>query len=146
MTAEELRFGEAVLRWVRICMENEYPAPGQLPSDADLWHSALLRRLLDGKMPLSTPPPLWNSYPWYELVEEGHAAIPGEVRESAANGPVPHCLVFCGNAWPIVEKRSELEYVVQNRGRWRVCYTHSLQPSSPLPAIRDGWEIYRDEP
>lgn len=38
--------------------------------DADLWHSALLYRMLhERKKPLSDPPPLDHSYPIYERKE-----------------------------------------------------------------------------
>jgi hypothetical protein len=37
----------------------------------DIEHSALLRRLLQGKALLPDPPPLACGYPWYELIESG---------------------------------------------------------------------------
>ena len=42
------------------------------PTFADAVHSALLKRLLDGKQALPEPPPRSYSYPWYELVENGY--------------------------------------------------------------------------
>lgn len=42
---------------------------GRDPIGADVDHSALLKRMLDGKDPLPTAPPLMNSYPCYTLGE-----------------------------------------------------------------------------
>lgn len=47
-----------------------FPADvGQLAEEID--HSALLRRLMEGKDALPDAPPLSFSYPWYKLVEDG---------------------------------------------------------------------------
>jgi hypothetical protein len=57
----------ATIRWCRLLGENGRG----LPSDEDVDHSALLRRLLDGKEPLREPPPLANRTPWYAIVDHG---------------------------------------------------------------------------
>jgi hypothetical protein len=45
------------------------------PSDEDVRHSALLRRLLSGKPPLDIPPPLRFSQPDYALAEGDEVEI-----------------------------------------------------------------------
>jgi len=61
----------AVARWLRTRAQAERgvgeAALVRLAADAD--HSALLRRLLAGKLPAASPPPLAHSDPWYEVVE-----------------------------------------------------------------------------
>jgi hypothetical protein len=55
-----------------------------LPSEADVFKSALLHRILGDpeagiapKDPLPEPPPTSYSYPWYELMDVGHARAVG---------------------------------------------------------------------
>src|SRR3972149_6432847 len=61
----------AVARWLRTMAQGERgvgeAALVRLAADAD--HSALLRRLLAGKLPAASPPPLAHSSPWYDVVE-----------------------------------------------------------------------------
>jgi len=61
----------AVARWLRTRAQAERgvgeAALVRLAADAD--HSALLRRLLAGKLPAASPPPLAHSSPWYDVVE-----------------------------------------------------------------------------
>ena len=65
----------AVSQWLHLKERYEPARPvyslSQLSADVD--HSSLLRRLLAGKEPLPEPPPRSFSYPWYEIVEQGHA-------------------------------------------------------------------------
>lgn len=51
--------------------------PGGIACDME--HSALLRRLLDGKDPLFQPPPHRYSYPDYDLIDNGSREIRSEV-------------------------------------------------------------------
>src|SRR5262249_3180515 len=61
-----------LLRWVEIREENGHPVPPYMRAiEGDLFHSPLLRRLLDGKEPLPCPPPERKGQPWYELLETG---------------------------------------------------------------------------
>lgn len=39
-------------------------------AEAEVWHSALLARLLNGKLPTEEKPPLKHAYPDYEAVKE----------------------------------------------------------------------------
>lgn len=65
LTKEEIRVLGCVKRWLDIKNRNR----GDMITSADVDHSALLNRLLDGKEPLPEPPPLMNSYPDYNAVE-----------------------------------------------------------------------------
>lgn len=40
-----------------------------IPSDEDIKHSALLKRIRAGHQPLSSPPPTNYGYPWYDLYD-----------------------------------------------------------------------------
>jgi hypothetical protein len=57
------------LLFFRACFKHwlELRNSSAVPSAADLDHSALLRRLLDGERAFKVPPPRAHSYPWYEL-------------------------------------------------------------------------------
>lgn len=51
------------------CMSEWINLSGNCPTDADVVHSSLLRRLLSGKDALDKPPPKRFAYPDYELGE-----------------------------------------------------------------------------
>lgn len=57
---------EAVATWMEIRARTAEPN-ARWPNPADIVHSALLRRLLEGKKPTPEPPPTRFSYPDYEL-------------------------------------------------------------------------------
>jgi hypothetical protein len=72
-SAETRRIAVAVRDYIRIAREtgkSRY-TPDWLPTDADIDHSALLRRLLNGEKIYKIPPPNRYSYPWYELIDNG---------------------------------------------------------------------------
>lgn len=70
------------------------------PNRADIEHSALLSRLLDGNDALPEPPPRMFSYPNYELVETG-IYYPHEAGESKSQADK----VFIDQSlWNIVER------------------------------------------
>ena len=71
------RIVKAVLDWITTRgEENPYQSADWLAGlEADAGHSALLSRLLDGGPVLEHKPPLHNSYPWYDLIENGSAVI-----------------------------------------------------------------------
>lgn len=56
---------EKMSEWVRILNENGHGSP----TGADVDHSALLRRLLEGKEAFKNPPPKMFAYPNYKLAE-----------------------------------------------------------------------------
>ena len=86
--------GRAVLRWIRTVRVAAavwgFPAwfsNDALPGKVDVFKSALLHRILGDpergmapKDPLPEAPPTNFSYPWYELLDEGHARAVNIVR------------------------------------------------------------------
>jgi hypothetical protein len=129
-------------KWLSIREENDIPFPNNLLKlRIDMDHSALLRRLLEGKEPLPIPPPRAFSYPWYELIDYG-CSEPNEVWEPNASLHSYPCLVidqFSG--WKILDKVSETEWIITYRygqnqdkwaeGRWRVYQIGSRIPQQP---------------
>jgi hypothetical protein len=69
------------------------------PNHADIEHSALLNRLLDGKDALPEPPPRMFSYPNYELVETG-IYYPHEAGESQSQ---PGKVFIDQSIWNVVK-------------------------------------------
>jgi hypothetical protein len=102
-----------LLRWVEIREENGHPVPFFLRAmEGDIFHSPLLRRLLEGKEPLKHPPPEANGQPWYELAETGR----GVARNVRPWEWAPeHKIAIDDGIWTILEKRSDAEYVVAYR-------------------------------
>jgi hypothetical protein len=102
-----------LLRWVEIREENGHPVPPYLRAiEGDLYHSPLLRRLIDGKEPLPTPPPEHHGQPWYELLESGR----GVATEVVPWRWAPDQKISIDEGiWTIVEKRSDCEYLVSYR-------------------------------
>lgn len=98
------RIIRAAVTWVDLARANGYGGEGWVPTDADIWHSALLCRLLAGNDPLPQAPPRAYSYPWYELVEKGCAYfIPERFSEWFESGSYPGHLILCQNPeWEIV--------------------------------------------
>jgi len=77
MTDEQREVLEKVKQWLAVRIEHQN-APQEVKDvwqqlTADIDHSALLGRLLEGKEPFDIPPPLSYSYPWYTLIEDGFA-------------------------------------------------------------------------
>ena len=58
----------AILMWIKTARDS-YGNPTWLPTPADYQHSALLTRILRGKLPLPFAPPRAFSYPWYALYD-----------------------------------------------------------------------------
>lgn len=71
--ALERRVLDAVKTWLDILDKTGHGSP--TPADVD--HSGLLYRLLNGKPPLPEPPPRSFSYPWYSLIENGEETAQG---------------------------------------------------------------------
>lgn len=126
MTDDQIKLAEAVVRWIELKRQWEKPfGPDELPTDADIAHSALLARLLRGKEPLPEPPPEAFSYPWYEVVEDTARAHRGIEFGFRKDGGLKECLpdeadYVCLNQNPfyrIIEHRSD-HWVVAYR-RWR---------------------------
>ena len=101
------------LRWIQIRAENGHPIPNFLSAmEGDIFHSHLLRRLLDGKDPLEAPPPESFGQPWYELVEKGQ----GTATEVKPWEWAPEQKISVNRCiWTILEKKSNDEFIVTYR-------------------------------
>ena len=80
--------------------------------EGDIFHSHLLRRLLEGKDPLEAPPPESFGQPWYELVELGR----GSATEVKPWEWAPDQKISVNRGiWTILEKKSDNEFIVTYR-------------------------------
>lgn len=71
LTIEQCEFAcKMVCKWMNVCEDNNRGT-----SSADVDHSALLRRLLQGGKPHANPPPKRRSYPAWSLVEQEEIEI-----------------------------------------------------------------------
>ena len=104
MNTEEII--EKIGTWVRYWEEQH----GEGPRPPDVDHSALLRRLLEGKDPIPFIPPLSYSYPNYELAE-GKVQL---VHASAFDAVMKGTVVIDQSVWDIHEKISDTHYIVKN--------------------------------
>lgn len=73
---------DAVVEWLKVLQ-----ALHIVPHYVDAYHSALLKRLLEGKKALDVPPPVRFSYPCYDL-GEGKTVAVLEFHESELSGLV----------------------------------------------------------
>lgn len=142
MTDEELRVVKAVLLWQAICDD----PLGNITEDdintADMFHSSLLQRLLEGQPPLPLPPPKAFSYPWYSLIERGEGWCDAMVWQDTK-------MVINQGLWDIVKREDQHEvYLVQwpltkllcrirhdleREAQRMVCCWHIQVVSSPEP-------------
>jgi hypothetical protein len=101
------------LRWIQIRAINGHAIPNFLPGlEGDLFHSHLLRRLLEGKEPLPFPPPESYGGAWYEILESGKA----EGVEVRPWEWAPDLKIAINEGiWTIVEKKSATEMLVTYR-------------------------------
>jgi hypothetical protein len=112
----------AVIRWLQIRRAFERSDILELPEEqllADLWHSALVERLLSGKEPLDRPPPRSFSYPWYELVERGW----GWARQVHVPAEDPYLVLIDQFPWRIVKRHEDGTLEVETDrapGRWKL--------------------------
>jgi hypothetical protein len=78
------------------------------PTSADVDHSALLRRLLEGKPLLPKAPPLRMSYPWYELGEGQKCELRKDDVYDNLHGE-PNSVVVCqSTAWEWHDKGKQV--------------------------------------
>jgi len=103
---------------------------------ADIDHSALLRRLLEGEQALPVPPPKQYSYPAYNLVEKDEPQFVLGVWFSKDDDMV----VIEQSPWRIVEKRGDEDYIVQ----WDFNHKFRLYMKDDVKVgekyVQDGWE------
>jgi hypothetical protein len=106
---------ECLVEWLRVREQEGKPFPSDVSQFiTELDHSALLERLVRGKRPLPTRPPLSFSYPWYELLEEGAAdasdvTICNQQQNDLYGFPA---MVINQGIWRIVQKTGDNEYLV----------------------------------
>ena len=122
----------ATIRWCRLLSENGRG----LPSDDDADHSALLRRLLEGKQPLQEPPPLANKYPWYALVD--HGTDESSDVWDAGDGH----LVINQSRWKIVE-RGDTWWRVRWQDQGPV-YRVQTDPTGKRASDKPVWRLTRE--
>ena len=123
-STEGARIIRAAVTWVDTARKNGYGGKGWVPTDADIWHSSLLVRLLEGKELLPEPPPKAYSYPWYDLIENGAAYfIPEQLSEWFETDNYPDQLVICASPGWHIMKRLDPGYVlahVRAPGAWEL--------------------------
>jgi len=133
---------EILLRWLRIREEHGTPFPTSLIQlHADIDHSALLKRLFDGKEPFDKPPPRAFSYPNYDLFERGFSE-PLEVWKDGYKLAIPdeEAIVIDQYPWHLVEVLGEEDYVVKYDGN------EDLYRAFRMPGVRKGYENEQDHP
>jgi hypothetical protein len=153
LTREHVDFIRTCIgKWLRIY----HQSLGRDPTEADVWHSSLLLRLLSGKEPLDKPPPLRHSRPDYALAEGEEVRIFEIFTDTYA--PVPQndeyvVVVDCHRAWRWISKEGAvnsketpesgvLEYKDGTRDRFcrRVVTRKEVSNSSP-----DGFDTIHEE-
>ncbi len=104
---------QCFLRWIQIRALNGYAIPEFLPGlEGDIFHSLLLRRMLDGKEPLTAPPPESHGQAWYDLLENGRAEGVEVQRWEWA----PDLKIAINRGiWTILERKSETDLIVTYR-------------------------------
>jgi hypothetical protein len=154
---------DLLIRFLEIRTENGYDFPRDLNQfKIQCRKSSLLHRMLEGKEPLSIPPPKSFSYPWYDLIELG-IGHPFEVWE--ANDSISSALanfpavVIDQSAWKVLEKTGEDSWIVTYpygpdndrkfaEGKWHVYCVGNRIPYDPNPkkeSTNKLWEIKRVE-
>lgn len=118
-TAEQLELARGVVLWIETARAAGYGGSNWLPSDADIYKSALFERIRSGKRPLDEPPPRGFSCPWYALVEDRG---PHYVGDDVWNGPMAgihleKTMFVFQHPYAIVEERGEHDMVVRDATR-----------------------------
>jgi len=144
---------EILIKWLQVREEFEegfeLTTIDQLKADID--HSALLERMLDGEVPLPKPPPRAFSCPWYSLVDEGYGR-PYEVEEIDDK-----TLLIDQDTWTILEERSFESWIVSYETmpdtKWEVWCEGEKDPPTwegkddgePAPCKLKDWRIKRQD-
>lgn len=145
-----------LLRWLQIREENGIGFPPNLPQFcADVDHSSLLKRLLEGTEPLPIAPPRAYSYPWYQLIEDGYG-YPLEVWEAPDNffsTEYQTLIIDQCACWKVLEKLSENSWIAtysycdREETKWHPDRWHIFQIGSRIPqhpangAFNKLWKI-----
>lgn len=108
---EQQRVLNAIKRWLSVAGKEGYWGETGLVHFqqlcADIDHSALLRRLIEGKQPLPIPPPRAIGYPWYDIIERGHATVFEVLVREADN-----YILIEQMRWNLFEKRGDRSFIV----------------------------------
>lgn len=101
--------------WLRIRAENGLVEP---PTPADIYKGALLGRMtMDGKPPHESPPPTCNARPWWELIEEGKASLPGIFVSGPVDKPFGRdgrFFILCGGLWRVESEPSNSTFLLSH--------------------------------
>lgn len=111
ITEAEVAMARHMVTWITTARAAGYGGPDWLPSDADIYKSALLERLRSGKAPLPEPPPLGLACPWYALVED---VGPHYVLDVARDGFNPDTISALQYPYKVVEERGERDFIVRD--------------------------------
>lgn len=149
---------DCLFRWLQIREENGISFPNNLTQlGVDVGHSALLRRLLEGKEPLPIAPPCTHSYPWYELIEDGYG-YPMEVWEAPEgffSTEYQTLIIDQCACWKVLEKISDNSWIATYSyhdqgetkwypGRWHIFQIGSRIPQNPANgSFNKLWKIER---
>lgn len=139
---------QCLIDWLKVREEGGYSFPANADEfAAEVDHSALLRRLMEGKAPLPNPPPLSHSYPWYELVETG-SAVPIEVWEADDRfnaGCDYKALVINQHPWRIIEKKSNDDFLITYGNGQEVfrCWSNGIASDAAAGLARKSWKLQK---
>jgi hypothetical protein len=123
LTREHVDFIRTCMaKWIRIYHQTLC----RDPTEADVWHSSLLLRLLSGKEPLDKPPPVRHSRPDYALAEGEEVRI---------------LQIFRWTDTPATQNEAYLVVVDGNRA-WRWISTEGAVNSREIP--ESGVLEYKD--
>lgn len=132
LTDEQRKTAHAVLRWIEVAQAAGH-FRDRLPDRADADHSALLARLLAGKLWLPHPPPCAYANPWYAAVEEQRVGAGKEGRYST---------------WA-PSFSADHQHVVIHQAAYAVMGPHAAGGWVIRDANRETpyrWRLYREEP
>lgn len=113
-TQEQMEIAKGVVLWIETARAAGYGGPNWLPSDADIYKSALFERIRSGKRPLDEPPPRGLSCPWYALIEDRGPHYVSDAWRGDGGMIKPDTFVVFQHPYQIVEERSEHEFVVRD--------------------------------
>jgi len=136
---------QCIIDWLKV-RENEgknFPC-SVIELEHEIDHSALLRRLIEGKTALPEPPPLSHGYPWYALMDEGEAE-PYDVWEADDRTNETFgfkALVVDQYPWRILDKPAADNFIVtygSSERKWRAWVTGISASASG--ASRPQWKL-----
>jgi len=145
LSKDDLKLSSILLKYIRTVRETNLRTHSLLynemwlPSEVDIIKSALFERLRSGLEPLSEPPPLGYSCPWYALIED---AGPHYIFDCYFNDDKINILQ---NMYEIVEKTEDF-YIVKDASkntsyRFKVFYDKEWEHPTAKILGSGGWFI-----